>query len=53
MKDIYLDSILLQIESKKEGPFNIELKWVEFVSDHRVETFYSKHTHPIFLKVEK
>ena len=47
---ILLDSITIEIESKKMGPFNVELKYINFEYDYDTEKFYQKYKLPIFLK---
>ncbi len=48
---ILLHNIELEIESKKEGPFHIELKYIDFEYDYDSEKFYQKYSLPIFLKI--
>jgi hypothetical protein len=47
---ILLDSITIEIESKKMGPFKVELKYINFEYDYDTEKFYQKYKLPIFLK---
>lgn len=48
---ILLENIELEIESRKEGPFEIELKYIDFEYDYDSEKSYQKYNLPIFLKI--
>ncbi len=46
-----LDSISIEAESNKNGPFQIELKFIEFAWHHKADEFFEKYNLPIFLRV--
>lgn len=49
--NVFLHSIQLELESKTDGPYKIEVKYIEFIYDHNIPTFYEKYNLPIFLKI--
>lgn len=51
LESVLLDDITLDVESKKEGPYKIELKYIDFEYDFDSTKFYRKYSLPIFLKV--
>lgn len=51
MDNINLRDLVIEIESKKEGPFEFELKSIDFAYNHLAEKYYSNYKKPIFLKI--
>jgi hypothetical protein len=48
---VLLSNITIDVESKKEGQFKIELKYIDFEYEYDSINFYRKYNLPIFLKV--
>ncbi len=48
---IHLESIAIDVESKTEGPFEVEIKYLDICYDDNLERF-EKYKMPIFKKIK-
>jgi hypothetical protein len=48
--NLFIEQLHIEIESKTEGPFNVEIKYIDFCYDHKAEKHYEKYSLPFFLK---
>lgn len=51
LENLKLWKLFLEIESKAEGPFEVELKSIDFLYDHKVDKIYDKYEKPFFVKL--
>jgi hypothetical protein len=49
--NLHLESISIDVESKTEGPFEVEIKYLDVCYDDNIERF-DKDKMPIFKKIK-
>jgi hypothetical protein len=48
---LHLESIMIDVESKTEGPFEVEIKYLDICYDDQIQR-YEEHKMPIFTKIK-
>jgi hypothetical protein len=47
----HFNHIIIDVESIDDGPFNVELKYIDVGYDHTIDEAYKKYNIPIFMKL--